>query len=189
MPVIRWPLLLLAFAQMAMMGFGGVMPFAYRALVERRQWLRADEFAQYLAFSQMLPGPTICNMSIMVGWRFDRLAGAVAAFAGILFVPAVLVIGIGVVYASVATQPTVRHALAGMSAVAAGLVIATALKMALGLAGAGGTRNRLVVAAAFVALAFVGVGLLRWPLILVAGGLAPFAIAAAWPRREARDAR
>jgi chromate transporter len=189
MTVVRWPLLLLAFAQMAMMGFGGVMPFAYRALVERRRWLRADEFAQYLAWSQMLPGPTICNMSIIVGWRYDRLAGAVAAFAGILVVPAVLVVGIGVLYASVATLPPVRHALAGMSAVAAGLVVATALKMALGLAATSRPRRRLAVAAAFAALAFAGVGLLRWPLILVAGGLAPFAIAAAWPRPEAADAR
>ena len=59
----------LVFSKLALMGFGGVMPFAYRALVEQRKWLTAEEFAQYLASSQMLPGPTICNVSLMVGNR------------------------------------------------------------------------------------------------------------------------
>lgn len=172
--------LFLAFSQMALMGFGGVLPFAYRMLVEKRQWLVDRDFSQYLAFSQMLPGPTICNMSILVGWRFNGLSGAVASFAGMLIGPMVVVIALGLLYASVATNPVVRHALAGMSAVAAGLVLATAVKMAVGMLKAEQRAARIALAAVFAVLAFVGVGLLRWPLILVALGLAPVAIASAW---------
>jgi chromate transporter len=172
--------LFLAFSQMALMGFGGVMPFAYRVLVETRRWLPDREFSQYLAFSQMLPGPTICNMAVLIGWRFNGLSGAVASFAGILLGPMVLVTVLGLVYAGIASHPVVQHALAGMSAVAAGLVVATAVKMAIGVLKAERHPGKLALVAVFAVLAFVGVGLLRWPLILVAVGLAPVAIAAAW---------
>jgi chromate transporter len=174
------PTLFLAFSQMALMGFGGVMPFAYRMLVEKRRWLPDRDFSQYLAFSQMLPGPTICNMSILVGWRFNGLSGAVASFAGMLLGPMILVTVLGLIYAGVASHPVVRHALAGMSAVAAGLVVATAVKMAMGLVKSERLPAKLALAVIFAVLAFIGVGLLRWPLILVAAGLAPVAIAAAW---------
>jgi chromate transporter len=177
---IASPTLFLAFSQMALMGFGGVMPFAYRMLVEKRRWLPDREFSQYLAFSQMLPGPTICNMSILVGWRFNGLSGALASFAGMLVGPTVLVTAVGLIYAGVASHPVVRHALAGMAAVAAGLVVATAVKMAIGLLKAERLPAKLARAVVFAVLAFIGVGLLRWPLILVAAGLAPVAIASAW---------
>ena len=180
--------LFLAFSQMALMGFGGVMPFAYRALVEKRRWVSDRDFSQYLAFSQMLPGPTICNMSILVGWRFNGLSGALAAFAGMLIAPMLLVIALGLAYGSVADHPIVRHALAGMSAVAAGLVISTAVKMAIGLVKVERRAIQIAIAAAFALLAFVGVGLLRWPLILVALGLAPLAIGAAWLQLRKPDA-
>jgi len=180
--------LFLAFSQMALMGFGGVMPFAYRALVEKRRWVSDRDFSQYLAFSQMLPGPTICNVAILVGWRFNGLSGAIAAFGGMLIAPMLLVITLGLAYGSVADHPVVRHALAGMSAVAAGLVISTAVKMAIGLIKVERRAVKIAVAAAFASLAFVGVGLLRWPLILVALGLAPVAIAAAWLQLGKPDA-
>jgi chromate transporter len=177
--------LFMAFSQMALMGFGGVMPFAYRTLVEKRRWLPERDFSQYLAFSQMLPGPTICNMAILVGWRFNGLWGAVGAFAGILLAPMLLVIVLGLAYAGMASHPVVQHALAGMSAVAAGLVVATAVKMAMGLLKTERLPARIAVAVVFALLAFIGVGLLRWPLILVAAGVAPFAIASAWLQAKA----
>jgi chromate transporter len=180
--------LFLVFSQMALMGFGGVMPFAYRMLVERRRWLPDREFSQYLAFSQMLPGPTICNMAVLVGWRFNGLSGAVASFAGMLVGPMVLVIVLGLAYAGVAAHPVVQHALAGMSAVAAGLVVATAVKMAMGLLKAERRSAKLALAVVFAILAFAGVGLLRWPLILVAAGLAPVAIASAWLQLKTPEA-
>ena len=179
-PAIPSRTLFLAFSQMALMGFGGVLPFAYRMLVDNRRWLSDRDFSQYLAFSQILPGPTICNMSILIGWRFNGLAGATAAFLGMLLGPVVVVVLLGLLYSSFASHPLVRHALAGMSAVAAGLVLGTAVKMAVGLLKAERRTAKVATIAVFAALAFVGVGLLRWPLILVALGLAPLAIAAAW---------
>ena len=189
LPVTR---LFLVFSKIALTGFGGVMPFAYRALVEQYRWLSAEEFARYLALSQVLPGPTICNIALMIGKRYAGIAGALAAMAGLIIAPFLLVIALGVAYQRFGTLAIVQDALTGMTAVAAGLVLATAVKMAMLLFGKAANarnadktgkpdkavdiasphkhkrRNRQVgLQAVLMALAFAGLALLKWRLIIV----------------------
>ena len=121
--------LFLAFSQLALSGFGGVLPWAHRTLVERKGWLTQREFVDTLALGQLLPGPNIGNMAVMIGYRFAGYAGAAAAFAGLVGGPFLLMIALGLLYRSYGALPLVQHALSGMSAVAAGLVLATGLKM------------------------------------------------------------
>ncbi len=165
--------LFLAFSQLAMSGFGGVLPWAHRTLVERKGWLTQREFVDTLALGQLLPGPNIGNMAVMIGYRFAGYAGAAAAFAGLIAGPFVLMIAAGLAYQTYGALPIVQHALSGMSAVAAGLVLATGLKMT-------GSLKRHWRPWLFLLLALAGVGVLRWPLLAVVGALAPFAVAAAW---------
>ncbi len=165
--------LFLAFSQLALSGFGGVLPWAHRTLVERKGWLTQREFVETLALGQLLPGPNIGNMAVMIGYRFAGHAGAAAAFAGLVTGPFLLMICAGLLYSRYGTLPLIQQALEGMSAVAAGLVIATGLKMLRSL-------NRHWRPLLFTALALAGVGALRWPLLAVVGALAPFAIVAAW---------
>ena len=169
--------LFLAFSQLALSGFGGVLPWAHRALVERRRWLTQREFVETLALAQLLPGPNVGNVSVMVGFRFAGYAGAVAAFAGLVTGPFLLMIAAGMLYQNYGTLPLVQQALSGMSSVAAGLVLATGVKMTASL-------KRRWRPWLFMALALAGVGALRWPLLAVVGGLAPFAIAAAWGEQD-----
>ena len=61
--------LFLAFTSLALHGFGGVLPWAQRTLVEQRRWLSREEFLELLAFGQLLPGPNIINLGIIVGHR------------------------------------------------------------------------------------------------------------------------
>lgn len=164
----------LVFSRLALMGFGGVMPFAYRALVEQQRWLSAEEFGRYLAMSQMLPGPTICNVSLMVGNRFAGVPGALAALAGMLAGPFLVVIALGMVYQHFGDVPVLRHAISGMAAVAAGLILATALKMGRSLLARGAWREpRGALKLALLALAFLGLGVLKWRLMAVFLLLAP----------------
>jgi len=165
--------LFLAFSQLALSGFGGVLPWAHRTLVERKGWLTQREFIETLALGQLLPGPNIGNMAVMIGYRFAGYAGAAAAFAGLVTGPFLIMIAVGLLYRSYGALPLVQHALSGMSAVAAGLVLATGLKMT-------GSLKRHWRPWLFTALGLAGVGALRWPLLAVVGALAPFAIAAAW---------
>src|ERR1700754_1207528 len=90
--------LFVAFSQLALSGFGGVLPFAYRALVERRKWIDARDFASLLAFAQVMPGPTICNLSVMIGQRYAGFAGSCAALAGMVAGPACIVVTLGIAW-------------------------------------------------------------------------------------------
>lgn len=187
--------LFVAFSQLALSGFGGVLPFAYRTLVEKRKWISPTDFAGLLAMAQVMPGPTICNLSVMIGQRHGGLAGAAAALSGMIAGPICIVLLLGIAWQQAGDEPLVRHALAGMSAVAIGLLLSTAVKMGVGLFAASwsdltrdhaseGARPfrfaRIAGQAVLCVLAFAGVGLWRWPLIAVVAGLAPAAIALAW---------
>ncbi|MFH1605309.1 MAG: chromate transporter [Pseudomonadota bacterium] len=169
--------LFLAFSQLALSGFGGVLPWTHRAMVEKRGWLTQREFVETLALAQLLPGPNVGNMAVMIGYRYAGYIGAAAAFAGLVTGPAMLMIAVGMLYQHYGALPLVQQALSGMSSVAAGLVLATGLKMTTSL-------KRQWRPWLFVALALAGVGALRWPLLAVVGGLAPFAIAAAWREKQ-----
>jgi chromate transporter len=159
------------FSGLALRGFGGVLPWAQRVLVEERRWLTRDQFVELLAFGQLLPGPNICNLAIMAGDRWFGWRGALAALGGLLAGPTAIVLALAALYAGFAEEPAVRRALAGMAAVAAGLIAATALKLAA-------TQAPRWLAVGL--LAFVGVGLLRWPLAWVVAALGPPAVALAW---------
>lgn len=167
------------FNRLALQGFGGVLAVAQRELVERRRWLTREQFVEMLAISQVLPGPNIVNLSLMLGDRFFGLRGALAALAGMLAVPLVIVIALTVAYAEFARLPMVYGALRGMGAVAAGLIIATAVKLAGTL---GSSRLGVPIAAGFALAAFITVGVLRWPLAWVVPLLGALAVAIAWRR-------
>jgi chromate transporter len=170
--------LFLAFGKAGLCGFGGVAPWAYRILVEERRWLDEKSYAELLGLGQILPGPNVVNLSIMVGRRAAGPIGALAAFAGLMGAPLLVLVAIGSLYRAYGDHPTVQAVLGGMSAAAAGLVLGMAVKLARKL-----DAGPLLAGAGL--LAFLGAGVLRWPLILVVLGLAPFAIAAA-RRSEAR---
>src|SRR5437763_15831207 len=165
--------LFIAFSPMALSGFGGVLPFAYRTLVERRRWLTSEDFAKLLAFSQVMPGPTICNLSVMFGYRSGGIAGSAAALGGMIGLPIAIVLTLGIAWHEFGALPPVRRALTGMSAVVAGLILATPMKMSRAV-----PRHAIPISLSVVA--FVGVGLMRFPLLAVVVFVAPVGILLAW---------
>jgi chromate transporter len=169
--------LFLTFSRISLSSFGGAIFWARRGLVERQRWLTEREFVDLLTLGQLLPGPNVLNLTVMVGYRFAGWRGAAAVVAGYLGWPCLVVIGMGVLYQQYGALPQVQRALAGMSIVAAGLLLATVIKLATVLPW--GWRQWL-----FGILAFVGVGVLHWPLLWVIGGLAPWAVFGAWKEKE-----
>ncbi len=164
---------------LALQGFGGVLPVAQRELVERRRWVSRERFLELLSLSQVLPGPNIVNLLIILGDGYFGWRGAVAAVAGILLAPLVIVLALAAAAAQWQAAPMVSGALRGMGVVAAGLVLSTAWKLAPGL-----RRSALGMPAclSLVALTAVAVGLLRWPLVAVVLGLGAAGCALAWRR-------
>jgi len=169
--------LFLVFLMIALQGFGGVLPFARRALVEQRSWLTPDDFNETLSLCQSLPGPNIVNLSIAVGARACGWPGSVAAIAGLVGAPVAIVITLGVLYGRFGGLELVQRAIVGLAAGAAGLVIATAARMAEPL-----LKSRALTAAPFILAAFVAVGIFRLPLAYVILVLAPLSIAIMWKR-------
>lgn len=179
-PAPRLSALFVGFLTIGVCGFGGVLPWARRGIVERRRWLSAGEFTELLGLCQFLPGPNTINLAVALGARYHGLAGSIAAFSGLLAAPMTIVILLGLAYARLDQIPAVQHAFAGLSAAAAALVLATAWRIAAPL------RARPLGAAVGL-LTFGAVALLRLPMPLVIVGFAPVSILLAW-RMEARAA-
>ena len=169
--------LFLAFSRISLSSFGGAIFWARRELVERRGWLSDRDFVDVFTLGQLLPSPNVLNLTVIVGHRFRGWTGAAAGVLGFLGWPCLVVVGMGVLYQQYGALPHVQHALAEMSSVAAGLLLATVVKLAMVL-------PRRWWPWLFGALAFVGVGVLRWPLFWVMGGLAPWAVFTAWKERS-----
>ena len=150
-----------SFTWLALQGFGGVLAVVQRELVEKKRWMTNDEFVEDWAVAQIMPGPNVVNLSIMIGERYFGWRGAVAALAGMLTFPLILVLAVAVVYAQFASQPAVAGALRGMGAVAAGLIAGMGLKLSFTL------RKHplgLAVCVGLVALTVIAMAVLRWPL-------------------------
>ena len=162
-----------AFFGVGVSGFGGVLPWARRMLVEDRRWLAPDEFTDVLSLCQFLPGPNIVNVAVTVGARFHGVRGALAAVVGLMAAPFAIVVALGALYTTYGHVPAVEATIRGVSAVAAGLLVAMALKMAH----TGLTRWSAVIVAA---AAFGGIALARLPLLAVLGVVAPLSVAAIW---------
>ena len=171
--------LFFTFNRLALQGFGGVLAVAQRELVERKRWLSAGQFVETLSVGQVLPGPNIVNVSLMIGDRFFGLRGAFAALAGMLLVPSIVVLALTALYGQFADQPMVSGALRGMGAVAAGLIIATGIRLLNTLKA---SALGLPLCLAFAALTTLFIAVLRWPLVWVVLGLGSVAVGLAWQR-------
>jgi chromate transporter len=171
--------LFVSFTLLALQGFGGVLAVVQRELVEKKRWMTREEFVEEWAVAQIMPGPNVVNLSLMIGSRYFGIKGAMAALAGMLAAPLVIVLLLALVYAQFAGNPGVQGALRGMGAVAAGLIAATGLKLFGAL-----QKNvlGLPLCIALGVLCFIAIALLRWPLAYVLLGLGALACAVAYKR-------
>ena len=159
-----------SFSWLALQGFGGVLAVVQRELVERKRWMTNAEFVEDWAVAQVMPGPNVVNLALMIGDRHFGLRGAVAAVTGMLTFPLLVMLALALLHAQWADHPAVAGALRGMGAVAAALVAVMGIKLAAML------RHHPLgwpLCAALALLAFVAVAVMRWPLhlvLLVLGG-------------------
>ena len=162
------PDLFWSFTALALQGFGGVLAVVQRELVEKKRWMTREEFVEEWAVAQIMPGPNVVNLSLMIGARYFGLRGAMTALAGMLAAPLLVVLALALVYAEFAGNPQVAGALRGMGAVAAGLITATGLKLFGAL-----KKHPLGIAncVGFGLASFVAIAVLRWPLAYVLLGL------------------
>jgi chromate transporter len=165
--------LFVAFLQISLSGFGGAMNWAHRALVEKRHWMTDEDFTETLSLCQFLPGPNIVNFAMCLGQRQHGILGSLAALSGVIAVPLVIFIALGALYTRFGEMAMVHGALSGISAVAAGFVVTVGVRLTR-------PHRRRPWSAVFGAASFVGMALLKLPLIYVMLALTPPSLAVAW---------
>ena len=170
--------LFIAFATISLSGFGGVLAWSRRIMVEQRRWLTPEQFNETYALCAFLPGGNIINFAVIFGLRIRGAAGSVVAIAGLMGPPVLLVLFVGALYAHYGDLPVFRRMLTGVAAAAVGLLMATVAKMARPL-----LRKRAVAAPLISLATFIAIGIVHWPLPLVLMIIVPASIAAAWVRQ------
>jgi len=169
--------LFFSFNWLALQGFGGVLAVVQRELVEKKKWLTLEEFVEDWSVAQILPGPNVINLAIMIGGKYFGWRGALSALVGLLLVPTVLVLFIASAIAGVADSQAMQGALRGMGAVSAGLIMATGIKMLPALK----TNPMGFFACSLLAIGtFFAVAIFRLPLAWVLLTLGPIASLWAW---------
>jgi chromate transporter len=154
--------LFVAFAKMSLAGFGGVLVWARRGIVDQHKWMSAEEFNETFALCHFLPGPNIVNFTMVFGSRFRGIAGGIAAFSGLVGPPVVIMTILGILYQRYGEIEALRRILAGVSCAAVGLLIAVVFRMMMPL-----IKKRDVIGLVILAVVFIAIGLLRLPLATV----------------------
>jgi len=160
------------FLKVSLCSFGGGLVWARRSVVDQRHWMSEHEFADTLSLIQFLPGPNVIGIAVCVGAKLRGTIGALAALSGFVLIPCAMGFALGALYLQSASFPVVQNILRGVSGVAAGLLIATGVRLLIPHLGR-------PVAVLFAALAFAGVVFTKAPLLVVLLGLAPLSIAVA----------
>jgi chromate transporter len=164
--------LFLGFSSVGLSGFGGVLPFARRMLVEEKRWMTAEEFNAQLGLCQFLPGPNVINLAVVVGKRYQGVAGAIVAPLGLLLFPLLIVLLLGLAYDRYGSLPLAQSMLRGVAAVGVGLLFGMAWRMGMAL------KDKPLFLP-FTAVTVAAIAILRWPMpmvmvvgLLLSGGLA-----------------
>ena len=164
--------LFLGFSSVGLSGFGGVLPFARRMLVDERRWMTAEEFNTQLGLCQFLPGPNVVNLAVVVGKRHRGLAGAIVAPVGLLAGPLAIVLVLALLYDRFGGLPLAQGMLRGIAAAGCGLLFAMAWRMGAAI------RDKAIFLP-FTALTVAAIAWLRWPMpivmiagLILSGGLA-----------------
>jgi chromate transporter len=164
--------LFIAFLKVSLCSFGGGLVWARRIAVEQRHWLSEEEFADILSLCQFMPGPNVVGIAVCVGAKLRGMIGAVAAVSGFVLIPWAVGFSLGVVYLRHTHVAVLQHILGGISAAAAGLLIATGIRMLM-------PHRRRAQALVVAALAVGGMVFTKLPLLVVLFSLTPLSIAAA----------
>jgi chromate transporter len=164
--------LFVSFTLLALQGFGGVLAVVQRELVDKKKWLTHDGFLDDWAVAQILPGPNVVNLALMIGGRSFGISGALAALGGLLLAPTALVLLLAAAVAGVADTAIAQGMLRGMGAVSAGLIAAVGIKLM------GSLKNNpmgILTCIGIGAITFIAIGLLHLPLAWVLLSLGPLA--------------
>jgi chromate transporter len=170
--------LALTFNHIALASFGGgLSAWSREVIVVEKGWMGEEEFLSAITMCRILPGANQVNLAVFVGAKFRGVPGAIAAVAGLSFIPVLIILGLGYAYFQFHQVPALQSVLRGAAAAAVALTLAMAIKT--GRKCLTGMVPLLLFAAIFVMN-----GLLRWHLLPCLALLAPLSLVWGWPKPE-----
>ena len=119
-----------------------------------------------------MPGPNIIGIAVCIGTKLRGVRGAFAAIGGFLLIPWTLGFALGVVVLQHSDMTVIWDGLAELSAAAAGLLIATGVRMLT-------AHRHRPAALIFAGLACALIIIAKLPLLAVLLGSVPLSIATA----------
>ena len=124
--------LFFTYMKIGFINFGGgyaMLPLLERELVNKRGWTTLDELRDYFAVGQCTPGVIALNVSTFIGQKRKGVAGALAAAAGFLLGPILIILLIAAFLTNFADLPEVQHAFAGIRVCVCVLILQAILRL------------------------------------------------------------
>lgn len=122
----------LAFLKIGSVAFGGgyaLLPILQQDLEEKRHWTTTEELMDYFAIGQCTPGVIALNVSTFIGHKLAGIPGVLAATAGFLTVPIILILIIAAFLTNFAELTIVQHAFGGIRVCVCVLIINAVLRL------------------------------------------------------------
>jgi chromate transporter len=108
-------------------GGSGTRLNLYRAIVERGRWMTPLEFAQAWSICQLAPGISLIALASLIGWRFSKAIGLIAALTGLLLPSCLITVAITALYLRLQTVELIRAGLHGVVAAVLGVAFANVI--------------------------------------------------------------
>ena len=125
--------LFLTFLQIGAVSFGG--GYAMISLVREKcltnAWLTEEEFMNFIAVAESTPGPIAINMATYVGSSQGGILGSLVATLGMVLPSFVIILIVASLIRNLIKYKSVQHTLRGIRPVIVGLILGTAVTMAV----------------------------------------------------------
>lgn len=125
-----------SFFKIGLFTFGGgyaMIPLIQREVIDRKRWIRREEFLDLLTVAQSAPGPISLNTSVFVGYKMGGYAGAVAAILGVVVPSFTIILCIAMFFAGVRDNAVVDAAFKGMRPAVVALIVVPVISLARGM--------------------------------------------------------
>jgi chromate transporter len=124
--------LFFTFFKIGLITFGGgysILPVLERELVNRKGWLTMDEVIEYYTIGQITPGIISVNLATFVGYKQEKIIGALCATVGFIFPGIMLVTAAALLLQNLNDIPIVQNIFAGIRLVVGALILQTIVKL------------------------------------------------------------
>ncbi len=135
--------------------------------VRKRAWFSEDQMADYIAIVQSTPGAMAVNASMIVGYQVAGLLGSLVAVLGCILPPIVVMVVVTYFYEAIVGNEFVYLFMRGMQLGVVGMLLDVILSLVSNV-----TKKGVAYPIVLIALAFVYVRFLGWPIPFLAVGCA-----------------